>query len=1034
MSNKIIEGDMSLKAVIFRKNSTFEKTALNKLSIMRRIITLGLALITALAMHGQEYKRLINEGTHTVDAINQSAENYFDSVGRGRGTGYKQYRRWLYFAERMMDETGKLKSQEFFYNELIEYNAQINQEGTFSRTTVGAWEDMGPTYWNATSGYNPGVGRITSLSVEEGNLNHIIAGSETGGVWKSTDGGVTWQVLTDNLANIDVYALAIDPLNSAHYYWGSTNGAIFKSTDGGATWSLHSSLPGGVVNKILIDPTNTSKIYASAQGGGLYKSTDGGVNWSIIANGATTGYDFEFKPGDPSVVYASGTTFYKSTDGGATFSSGGDITGWSQEFVSGNLSWTIAGGNQNASVTPRTGNGLGFFYINNFSAPSTRLISPQLNLSGATNPVLNFSHSQAEWFGDQDELKVFYKTSLTGTWVELAHYTTNVTSWSDITLSLPNPSGDYYIAFEGLANYGRGITLDDISVEADNLGVVFDEGFEGASNQFSSGVKMIGVSDDDPSVVYVLEADGNVFGGFHKSTDEGSSFVKLDHTGKNYFGYDTLGADNLGQAPRDMDVVVNPEDVNDVHIAGINSWRSTDGGTSFNITSQWVPSNAASLNIGYCHADVDIMLFAQEGDAANPTTKLFLGTDGGIFRTENPLAVNSDYYTDITTGMGIRQFYKIGISQTDPVIVTGGSQDNGSSVLGADGNWTDWWGADGMEGFVDKDNSQILYGTTQFGSFVKTLNGGLNVINVTQPDGKGGNFNWNWIVPYEQDPAVPNRIYAAFDEVYRSDNGGSTWTSISQNFGANIDHFKVAPSNNGIKYLAINGNFYFSLFDNTNWTQSTLNLNGGRINEIAVHPSNPNQVAIATTNSGKVYVSDDFGSNWTSIAWDLPNFVPLSLVWQGNEDDGLYVGMNYGVYYTDNELGNTWIPFNNGLPNVRVNELEINATDNKLYAGTYGRGLWRTDLYDSTLNVSDLSFEEFSLYPNPARDVINIRWNGNENPSVRIYNSLGKLVYYAKNVNLRNTFQVETSNFSEGLYFVKLSSSLGEITKKVVIE
>jgi hypothetical protein len=114
--------------------------------------------------------------------------------------------------------------------------------------------------------------------------------------------------------------------------------------------------------------------------------------------------------------------------------------------------------------------------------------------------------------------------------------------------------------------------------------------------------------------------------------------------------------------------------------------------------------------------------------------------------------------------------------------------------------------------------------------------------------------------------------------------------------------------------------------------------------------------------------------------------------------------------------------------------LEINATDNKLYAGTYGRGLWRTDLYDSTLNVSDLSFEEFSLYPNPARDVINIRWNGNENPSVRIYNSLGKLVYYAKNVNLRNTFQVETSNFSEGLYFVKLSSSLGEITKKVVIE
>ena len=117
-------------------------------------------------------------------------------MGRDRGTGYKRFRRWRYFAERAMDENGMLKTPEFYYNELQNYNALQNSESLFSRTTVGTWEEMGPTYWNDTSGYNPGVGRITSIAVDESNLDHIIVGSRTGGVWKSLDGGNTWTGLS----------------------------------------------------------------------------------------------------------------------------------------------------------------------------------------------------------------------------------------------------------------------------------------------------------------------------------------------------------------------------------------------------------------------------------------------------------------------------------------------------------------------------------------------------------------------------------------------------------------------------------------------------------------------------------------------------------------------------------------------------------------------------------------------------------------------------------------------------------------------
>ena len=60
---------------------------------------------------------------------------------------------------------------------------------------------------------------------------------------------------------------------------------------------------------------------------------------------------------------------------------------------------------------------------------------------------------------------------------------------------------------------------------------------------------MIGVSPDNPNVVYVLEASGGVFGGFHRSTDSGNTFTQLDHTGKNYFGYSSIADDTSGQAP-----------------------------------------------------------------------------------------------------------------------------------------------------------------------------------------------------------------------------------------------------------------------------------------------------------------------------------------------------------------------------------------------------------------------------------------------------------------------------------------------------
>ncbi len=838
-------------------------------------------LLSFLYAESQDYLKMINSEEFTVQEIQNAAQEYFDIRGTERGTGFKSYKRWEYNALRMQDENGFLKSSTYYINELERYNSEINNSSKLSRASlVSNWEQLGPTSWNQTSGWNPGVGRITSIAIDTKDADHIIVGSPGGGIWKTTDSGANWSVLTDNLSNIRVFALAVDPVNSSVYYWGSTSGVIYKSTDAGSTWNQLADTGNGTVNKILINPNDPNKMFCSSQYHGVLKSTDGGVNWDSIHSDSNTGFDVEFKPGDLSVVYASGNNFFKSTDSGQTFSK----------------------------------------------------------------------------------------------------ITNNVVS---------------------------------------------------GANSFNSGPKMIGVSAAKPEVVYLLEASGSVFGGFHKSTDSGDNFTKLNHVSKNYFGYSSTADDSSGQAPRDMDIVVNSNDENDVHIAGILSWRSTDGGVSVNITSQWIPQTAAGENIGYCHADIDIMIYQNN--------KLYIGSDGGIFVANNPLTVNSTYYTDLTPGLGIRQFYRIGTSQTNPVIVSGGAQDNGTSVYRADKTWVDWLGADGMESFVDHSDSNILYGTSQFGSLYKSFNQGQSRIGIPSPNNKSGNR----ITPFEQDPTDSNTIYSGYDKIYKSTNGGEnlsskgqSWVSISQDFGSNVNHFKIAPSDNDVIYVAVGLNMYKTTSGGGSLIAPWSSVSGfsGSINSIAIHPTDPNKLAIATNSSEKVYISTDGGSSWTAIRHDLPSFAALAVVWDTTyNEDILYIGMNYGVYYL-RENTTSWTAYTTGLPNVSISELEVNFADKKLYSATYGRGLWSVDLFDPTTSgLDDFKISDLEVSPNPSTGVFSLDWKLNKLVTIKIFDTLGKLVFYEKNRDLSQNSEIELQA-PNGLYFLKVNTSQSEITKKLIVK
>ena len=140
-------------------------------------------------------------------------------------------------------------------------------------------------------------------------------------------------------------------------------------------------------------------------------------------------------------------------------------TNWTQEYVSAAVDWSTSNGNANGSIgSSNSGSLNAIFVANNYSGNSTRLVTPTLDLSAGASYDLSFYHSQVDWGGDQDVLTVYYKTSSTGAWVELANYPSALYSWTQRTITLPNISGDYYIAFQGTSGYGRGVTLDDVAV------------------------------------------------------------------------------------------------------------------------------------------------------------------------------------------------------------------------------------------------------------------------------------------------------------------------------------------------------------------------------------------------------------------------------------------------------------------------------------------------------------------------------------------------------------------------------------------
>ena len=655
---------------------------------------------------------------------------------------------------------------------------------------------------------------------------------------------------------------------------------------GPTNWSSVSYNPGmGRVNFMMEDPNNSNIIYAGTPSGGLWKTTDGGSTYTPLTDDFTAiGVSaIAIDPNNSDIIYI-GTG---DKDGGDTYSIG------VMKSTDGGSTWAPTGlvHTVTSNVTCRKllidPNNSNIIFV----ATSNGLYKS--NSAGAAwRKVANDSFRDMEFKpGDSN---VIWATS-----IRLYKSDDNGDTFSIVGNGLPSPIGN---------------------------------------NRME-----VAVSDANPNYIYLVtgNTDGS-FKGLWRSTDSGASFT-LRTDSPNYFTYATDGYGSGGQSSYDMALDVSPDNENEVFIGGINVWKSTNGGASFNINTHWVwPSS-----YGYTHADIHSIEFYGNN--------LYCGSDGGLYKSTDHGAT----WNRIDYGMQIMQFYKIGGTEQNPNLVIGGAQDNGSNVRQGM-SWLHVYGADGMECMIDHTDEDVLYFTTQNGGLLKSTDGGQNAFGVTNNISEDG----AWVTPWIMHPNNANRLYVGMDNLWRSNNGGNSWNMLTNPGNGNdkFRHLSISKSNPSTLYASTYGGLWRSTDSGNTWTNIGSNLPSNAISYHTVHPTNPNVLWVTFSGfsgSNKVYVTNDGGNTWYNQSLNLPNLPVNCIEYQEGTNGGVYVGTDVGVYYKDSSLSN-WQPFSQDLPNVIVNELEINYAAQKIRAATYGRGLWESDFYTppttaptSAFNVED---------------------------------------------------------------------------------
>ena len=734
-------------------------------------------------------------------------------------------------------------------------------------------------------------GRISDVEAIPLPSRTIYVAASAGGIWKSTNGGVTFRPIFDNERVISMGDIAIAPSDTNVVYAGtgepnsrnsiSPGGGIYKTTDGGKSWSFLGLKETETVGRIVVHPRDPNTVYVAALGAiwrsnpqrGLYKTTDGGKTWQLskFVSDKAGFVDVVMDPTNPDILYAAswervrgpyflrsggpGSALWKTTDAGKTWT---EIRGGGfPETMKGRIGLAIAP--SNAQVI--------YAMVEADTAPNTRKGgTPARRPSG----LYRSADGGKTWEKTNDaNVRPFY--------------------YSQVRVDTKNPDRVYFTSTPVLFSDsgGRGARAATQGLHVDHHAMWIDP--------------------NDPNYLIV----GN----------DGGIGISYDRGG-NYDFPNTMPLGQFYQVSYDMAI---PYRV----CGGLQDNGSWCGPSR---RRRGAITNAHWVNVGGGDG------FFTQQDPTDPNI-IYVESQGGNMSRLNFLTGERTQLTRPSWRPRYRQF-------EDSIIIARGDTtqpapanvnrrlaelraraSSDSAMFDLRWNWNTPF-------FLSPHSPTTFYAAAN--RVLKSTNRGEGLYPISPdlstqdtmkiristratggitPDNTGAEAHAT-ITALAESPVRPGLLYAGTDDgnVWLTRNDGGTWENLTGRFPGlprNAWTRRIEPSH----------------FDTSTFYIAFSNHQVGDFKPY-------------------VYVSTDYGRTFRSIASNLPSDGP-DFVHVIREDphnrDLLFVGTDVGVY-ASLDRGTSWQKFMANLPTVPVHDLQIHPRDHELIAGTHGRSIWIVDI------------------------------------------------------------------------------------------
>lgn len=755
--------------------------------------------------------------------------------------------------------------------------------------------------------------------------------------------------------------------------------------------------------------------------------------------------DVEFNPINPNIVYAAAATggVFKSTDTGISWFpvfddnavlTIGDI---GIDPLNPNIIYVgtgeANGGHNNfpgAGIFKSTDAGLTWQHkgLTNTASIGRVVIHP-------TNPQILYVAAVGSYFAPNPERGVYKSTDGGETW-NLSLFISDSTGAIDIVIDPSNPDFLYAAMWERVRRPTSAQLYGPTSgiYRSTNGGATWTELTSGLPDPNSENIGRIGLAicKTQPNILYSIYTTGSTYRGLFRSDDYGNTWVNADPNNIVATGSGTFSW-YFGQ------VRVHPVNPDIVYAMDVSFMRSTDGGLTWPVIYGYGGPSELYVDHHALAFHPDNPNYIINGNDAG----INISTDGGV--TWAPRA-----------WIPVTQFYEIGLDYNNPQRLYGGTQDNNTirTLTGALDDWTRILGGDGFYVNIDPTNPNVIYAEWQFGNLYKSTNGGNNFFQVM--NGINSSDPRNWSTPVVMDPNNNNVLYYGTNKLYRTTNGAANWSAISPmltfyppgNRLGTLTTIAVAPSNSNVIYVGTDdAQVWVSTNYGTNWTNISAGLPNRWVTRVVVDPYNEDIVYV--TFSGlkwrdpqpHVFRSTNKGAVWTNISGNLPDAPLNAFAVDLRSPHVIYAGGDVGAFVSF-DIGETWEPIGEGLPVVSVYDMKIHPTANYLAVGTHGRSMYKIDLYSVVgikpgEPVSPYGYNLVQNYPNPFNPATTIEYSlpQAEFVSLKIYDLLGQELKSILNEikpagNHKITFSAE--GLSSGIYLYSIEAGKFKQTRKMV--